>query len=233
MEVENLVKAFRNRTVVGGVSLTVKPGEAVGLLGPNGAGKTTTFKMILGLLRPDRGTVHFGGSLDGLPLYQRARRGLGYLPQGPSVFRGLSCRDNLRALLEALKEDSPGRRADELLERFGLSHLASQKAVSLSGGERRRLELARALTGRPSILLCDEPFSSVDPLAATDIAEAMFGLKESGVGLLITDHSVRKALTVCDRVYLLVDGRIVAQGTPSEVLDSETARRAYFGTEFL
>lgn len=227
-----LCKSFRGRTVVDGVDLCVRPGEIVGLLGPNGAGKTTTFKMILGLLRQDQGTVSFGGDLDGLPLHRRARLGLGYLPQGPSVFRRLSVRDNLLILLEALGKPDPPARAADLLSRFDLQGLADQRARTLSGGERRRLELARALCSDPRVLLSDEPFSGVDPIAASAVTSAFSDLAASGVGVLLTDHTVREALGVCDRVYLLVEGRVVETGTPQQIRSSELARRLYLGASF-
>jgi lipopolysaccharide export system ATP-binding protein len=232
LEAVGLAKSFKARVVVDDVDLKVAPGEVVGLLGPNGAGKTTTFKMMLGLVRPDRGTVRFGVPLDGLPLYMRARMGLGYLPQGPSVFQGLSVRDNPLALLEALGKPDPARRTDELLAKFGLSHLAHQKARTLSGGERRRLEFARALCSDPSILLCDEPFCGVDPIAASKIAEAVLELKGDGVGVLLTDQSVREALSVCDRIYLIAQGKIVEEGSAAEILDSDVAKRLYLGPRF-
>jgi lipopolysaccharide export system ATP-binding protein len=227
-----LTKSFRGRTVVDGVDLRVRPGEVVGLLGPNGAGKTTTFKLILGLVRQDRGTVSFGGDLDGLPLHRRARRGLGYLPQGPSVFRRLSVRDNLLVLLEALGKPDPVGRAAELLARFDLQGLADQRALTLSGGERRRLELARALCSGPRVLLSDEPFSGVDPIAASAVTTAFEDLAAGGVGVLLTDHTVREALGACDRIYLLVEGRVVETGTPEEIRASELARRLYLGAGF-
>jgi lipopolysaccharide export system ATP-binding protein len=227
-----LTKSFRGRTVVDGLDLQVRPGEIVGLLGPNGAGKTTTFKMILGLIRQDRGTVSFGRDLDGLPLHRRARLGLGYLPQGPSVFRRLSVRDNLLVLLEALGKPDPTGRAADLLARFDLQGLAGQWARTLSGGERRRLELARALCSDPRILLSDEPFSGVDPIAASGVTAAFEDLASGGVGVLLTDHTVREALGVCDRVYLLVEGRVVETGTPAEIRASEVARRLYLGAGF-
>jgi lipopolysaccharide export system ATP-binding protein len=227
-----LTKAFRGRTVVDGVDLRVAPGEVVGLLGPNGAGKTTTFKMILGLVRQDRGTVSFGSVLDGLSLHRRARLGLGYLPQGSSVFRRLDVRDNLLVLLETLGKPDPQGRAADLLARFDLADLAEQRASTLSGGERRRLELARALCSEPRVLLSDEPFSGVDPIAAAAVTAAFEDLAASGVGILLTDHTVREALAVCDRVCLLVEGRIVETGTPDEMRESDVARRLYLGAGF-
>jgi lipopolysaccharide export system ATP-binding protein len=229
---EGLAKSYRGRTVVDGVDLGVGPGEVVGLLGPNGAGKTTTFRLLLGLTPPDRGTVSFGGPLDGMPLHRRARRGLGYLPQGASIFRGLSVRDNLLLILETLGRTEPRARAADLLERYGLSHLADRSAATLSGGERRRLEFARCLCSEPGILLADEPFAGVDPLAVAAISRAIADLGKGGVGVLLTDHTVREALAVCHRVYLLVEGRIVAAGTPGEIRASEIARRLYLGAGF-
>jgi len=229
----DLTRSYRGRTVVDGVDLEVRPGEVVGLLGPNGAGKTTTFKLILGLEQPERGAVALGDApLDGLPLHGRARRGLGYLPQGPSVFRGLKVRENLLVLLETLGNEEPRTRADELLERFGLSALASQRARTLSGGERRRLEFARALCSEPRILLTDEPFAGVDPLAIEEISKAIRELRGQGVGVLLTDHTVREALEICDRIYLIVEGRIVEQGAPDAIRTSPNARRLYLGDGF-
>ena len=233
LEAADLEKSFQGRKAVDGVSLGVAPGEVVSLLGPNGAGKTTAFKLMLGLLEPDAGTVSFGGRpLDGLPLHLRARRGLGYLPQGASVFRGLSARDNLLAVLEARGHRAPKERAAELLERFGLAALAGSRASTLSGGERRRLEFARALASEPKLLLVDEPFAGVDPIAAREIALAIADLKRGGVGVLLTDHTVREALKASDRVYIIAAGRVVVHGTPREILDSDVAKRTYLGHEF-
>jgi len=212
--------------------LTVNPGEVVGLLGPNGAGKTTTFKLLLGLLKQDGGQVLFGKPIDHLPLYKRARLGLGYLPQGPSVFRGLSVENNLLALLKAIKKPDPKKKADELLERFRLSHLRRQKASTLSGGERRRLEFSRALCSNPSILLCDEPFAGIDPIATSDISTSIEDMRAGGVGVQLTDHSVRDAVSVCDRIYLIVEGSIVEEGTPETLKESKKARQLYFGETF-
>jgi lipopolysaccharide export system ATP-binding protein len=229
LEARGLAKSFKGRAVVDGVDLDVRPGEVVGLVGRNGAGKTTTFLMILGLVPQDRGSVSFGRPLDGLPLHLRARLGLGYLPQGPSVFRGMTVRDNLLALLEALRHEAPARRAGELLERFGLAALADEKARTLSGGERRRLEFARALCSSPAILLCDEPFAGVDPMAAKEIGRAIADLSAGGVGVLLTDHSVRDAFAACQRLYLIDEGRIADHGTPEGLARSEIAKRLYLG----
>ena len=227
-----LVKRYRGRAVVDRVDIEVRPGEVVALLGPNGAGKTTTFRLLLGLTEPDAGTVSFGRPLDGLPLHRRARRGLGYLPQGPSVFRGLGVRENLTALLAALGKPRVAARADELLARFGLASLGDQRASTLSGGERRRLEFARALTSEPRILLVDEPFAGVDPLATAGISAAIGELRDDGVGVLLTDHTVREALALSDRVALIVDGRVVLTGPPDEIRRSDVARRLYLGDGF-
>ncbi len=229
LEAEDLIKRFGGRTVVDGVTLSVRPGEVVGLLGPNGAGKTTVFKLILGLLPTDGGAVRFGETLDGLPLYQRARRGLGYLPQGPSIFRGLTVAENLKVVLEARKKKGLEQDISVLLGRFKLHHLADQKARLLSGGERRKLEFARALSAEPRILLCDEPFAGVDPIAAEAIAETVRQLRDQGIGVLITDHNVDDALGVCDRVHILVDGRLVESGTPAEIRKNERIQQLYLG----
>jgi lipopolysaccharide export system ATP-binding protein len=228
-----LTKSYGGRLVVNNVNLEIATGEVLGLLGPNGAGKTTTFKLILGLVPQELGTVQFDSPLDGLPLHKRARMGLGYLPQGASVFRGMTVRNNLLALGEALRKPNPAGRTDELLERFDLARLADAKADTLSGGERRRLEFARALISEPKILLCDEPFAGVDPLAAAEIARAIAELKSSGVGILLTDHSVRDALKVCDRICLIVEGQIIETGTPDEMLKSDVAKRLYLGDDFV
>jgi lipopolysaccharide export system ATP-binding protein len=229
LQVRDLAVSFRGRSVLEGVEMEVRPGEVVGLIGPNGAGKTTAFRAVLGLLVPHRGAVSFGRPLDGLPLHRRARLGLGYLPQGPSVFRGLSARDNLLVLLEALHRPEPRRRAERLLERFGLVELAEQRASTLSGGERRRLEFARALCSDPRVLLVDEPFSGVDPLAAAEISRAIGELARDGVGVLLTDHTVREALSTCQRLELLLEGRIAESGTPDELRSSRLARDRYLG----
>lgn len=229
---EDLCKSYKGRLVVDSVSLRVNPGEIVGLLGPNGAGKTTTFKMILGLEQQDRGTVSYGKLLDGTPLHIRARSGLGYLSQTPSIFSGLNVLDNLLVILETLRHPSPKQRSCELLRRFGLENLAKQKARTLSGGERRRLEFARALCSEPGVLLVDEPFAGVDPIAVSDISTTIRELARDRIGIMLTDHAVREALNVCDRIYLIVNGRIVESGTSDHIRNSEVAKRLYLGSGF-
>jgi lipopolysaccharide export system ATP-binding protein len=232
LEALDLRKTFGDRLVVDDVSVTVPPARITGILGPNGAGKTTVFKMILGLVPEDRGEVRFGERLNGLPMYRRCRLGIGYLPQGPSVFRGLSVEDNLAAVLMERRAANPKERIDGLLTRFGLASLRVKKASTLSGGERRKLEFARALCADPKVLLCDEPFAGVDPIAAKEIASAMKDLAAHGIGLFITDHNVRDALSVCDTVHILAEGRIVASGSPEEIVRSDIAKRLYLGESF-
>jgi lipopolysaccharide export system ATP-binding protein len=232
LEAVSLHKSFGRRTVINNVSLTVPPGRIIGLLGPNGAGKTTIFKIILGLTPPDKGEISFGRRLDGLPMFRRCLLGLGYLPQGPSVFRGLSVKNNLLAVLEERRAENPEKRAEALLQRFELADFADQKASLLSGGERRKLEFARALCAEPKILLLDEPFAGVDPIAAEKIARAVRELAADGIGLLVTDHNVRGALSVCDTVHILADGRIAASGTAKDIVQSDIAKRLYLGETF-
>ena len=229
---DNLQKAFKRRPVLCGVSLRVAPGEIVGLLGPNGAGKTTAFRIMLGLLAQDGGTVSFGDELDGSPLHVRARRGLGYLPQGFSVFRGLSVEHNLQVVLEARGHTRPRDRVDALLERFSLTDLRRQKAGTLSGGETRRLEFARALCSEPRVLLCDEPFSGVDPRAVEEISRSLSELAGDSVGILLTDHNVHGTLDLCERIYVMDAGRIVSSGDPLRVVEDPVARRVYLGDRF-
>ncbi|MBN2526826.1 MAG: LPS export ABC transporter ATP-binding protein [Deltaproteobacteria bacterium] len=231
LHVEGLTRRYGERTVVRDVSLRVRQGEVVGLLGPNGAGKTTAFKIILGLTPPHSGNVTLGRSLNGLPLYKRARHGLGYLPQGPSVFAGLTVQQNLLGVLQALKLPNAAQRADTLLQQFHLTHLASQKAATLSGGERRKLEFARSICARPTILLMDEPFAAVDPIAQQELCQMIRRMAEDGIGVLLTDHSVRQSLSVCDHVYLIVDGAIVEQGTSDAIRQSHNARALYLGND--
>lgn len=235
LSAENLRKAYAGRPAVDGVSLTVARGEIVGLLGPNGAGKTTTFCMLIGRFPPDGGTVSLNGDdITALPMYARARRGLVYLPQESSVFAGLSVADNLRAVLEFLPLDRPDRerRCRQALERLGLAALADRRAGTLSGGERRRLEIARSLVLDPSFLLLDEPFSGVDPLTIEDLRLIIAGLAAEGIGILITDHNVRDTLAITSRAYLVFQGRVLFAGTGPELVGNPAARRFYLGDGF-
>ena len=232
---ENLVKIYGDRTVVNGMSMKVRCGEIVGLLGPNGAGKTTTFYMIVGLVRPNEGRVSFRGhDLTRLPVFMRARKGLGYLAQEASIFRKLSVWNNVMAILETL--DMPRRqrkaRCEELLATFDLMKVAKQPAYTLSGGERRKLEIARALVRKPSILMLDEPFAGVDPLSVNEIQEIVRQLAAQGLGIIITDHNVRETLSVVDRAYLVYNGRLLCEGTSEHLVNDEEARRLYLGEDF-
>lgn len=230
LELTGLVKRYRRRTVVDGVSLRAEPGKVIALFGPNGAGKTTTFKLALGIERADAGSVRLDGRpLDGLALHERARAGLGYVPQGPSVLWGLTVRQNLTAILKALGKPDTGSRASALLGRYGLEEVADQKAHTLSGGERRRLEFARALCAQPRVLLCDEPFAGVDPLARARIAGDIRRLADDGVSVVLTDHSAVQALETCDEAHLLVDGKVVVSKPPKEMEQDALARRLYLG----
>ena len=232
---ERLVKAYKGRRVVREVNVNVRPGEIVGLLGPNGAGKTTTFYMIVGLVRPTSGRVFFNETdVTAVPMYERARLGMGYLSQEPSIFRRLSVRDNVMAILETLPISKRERkeRLDALLCELKIDRLADQRAYTLSGGERRRLEITRALVTRPSIILLDEPFSGVDPLAVTDVQNIVTDLKEKGLGVLITDHNVRETLSVVDRAYLLCEGQVLREGTGEFLVNDETSRKLYLGERF-
>ncbi len=232
---KDLVKIYRNRTVVNHVSVEVKQGEIVGLLGPNGAGKTTTFYMVVGLIKPDEGEV-FLNDLDitKLPMYKRAQMGIGYLPQEASVFRKLSVEDNIMAVLEMTKLSKQERRnkLENLLEEFGLGHVRKNNGDSLSGGERRRTEIARALAVDPKFILLDEPFAGVDPIAVEDIQSVVARLKYKNIGILITDHNVNETLSICDRAYLLIEGKIFQHGTAEELAGNEQVRRLYLGTNF-
>ena len=235
LSAQGLVKVYRSRRVVDQVSLAVNRGEIVGLLGPNGAGKTTTFYMIVGLIRPDGGQVFLDGKeVSGLPMYLRAREGITYLPQEPSVFRKLTVAENLMAILETmgLTRDERRTRLEELLAELNLTPLADNKAYSLSGGERRRVEITRALVTRPSFLLLDEPFAGIDPLAVLDLQRILGQLKEKGIGLLISDHNVRETLKVCDRAYILHQGQLLEEGDPAQIAASALARKIYLGEEF-
>ncbi len=232
---EGLVKSYRRRRVVDEVSFHVHPGEVVGLLGPNGAGKTTSFNMVVGLVAPDAGRVRLGDrELTRLPMHRRARRGVGYLPQEASIFRKLTVRQNFTAVLEALGTGRAERerRADELLAEFRLEKVAGSKGETLSGGERRRAEVARSLLAGPRFILFDEPFAGVDPIAVGELQRLIGALKQKGIGVLLTDHNVREALGICDRAYILSAGRILEEGTPAEIAGSERARAVYLGERF-
>ena len=232
---KDLEKSYSNRQVVNSVSLNVKSGEVVGLLGPNGAGKTTTFYMTIGLVRPDKGKVLLDDEdITDLPMYQRARKGVGYLPQETSIFRKLTVKQNLMAILEILPIDAAERkrRAKALLEELGIKHLQKQKANVLSGGEKRRLEISRALATNPSFILLDEPFAGIDPLAVNDIKNIIGHLKRRGIGVLISDHNVRETLGACDNAYILVDGQVLECGPPDQVAASQAVAQAYLGDEF-
>ncbi|MCX8116551.1 MAG: LPS export ABC transporter ATP-binding protein [Desulfobacterota bacterium] len=230
-----LTKSFRHRKVVQGVSLEIDGGEVVGLLGPNGAGKTTIFYMIIGLLRPDEGEVELNGEIiTHLPMYLRARKGIGYLSQEPSVFRKLTVEENLMAILETLPLTKTERRdrLERLLHELGLAPLRRQKAYSLSGGERRRVEITRALVLSPSFILLDEPFAGIDPIAVLELQSMIRQLKSRGIGIIITDHNVRETLGVCDRAYILNEGVLLESGTPEEIAKSPKARAVYLGDGF-
>ncbi len=232
---EGLVKSYRRRRVVDEVSFHVRPGEVVGLLGPNGAGKTTSFNMVVGLVAPDAGVVRLGDrDLTRLPMHRRARRGVGYLPQEASIFRKLTVRQNFTAVLEALGTGRAERerRADELLAEFRLEKVADSKGETLSGGERRRAEVARSLLAGPRFILFDEPFAGVDPIAVGELQRLIGALKQKGIGVLLTDHNVREALGICDRAYILSAGRILEEGTPAQIAGSVRARAVYLGERF-
>ncbi|MDC0358068.1 LPS export ABC transporter ATP-binding protein [Oligoflexia bacterium] len=232
----NITKAYGGRRVVDTVSITVRSGEVVGLLGPNGAGKTTTFYMCVGLIAPNGGSVELDGQdISALPVYVRARKGIGYLPQEPSVFRKLTVKENIMAILETIEFESEAQRKDrlhELLEELGLSRLADNVASSLSGGERRRVEITRALARSPHFILLDEPFAGIDPIAVRDIQEIVSKLRDLGIGILITDHNVRETLGICERAYILVDGKVLEEGPPEVIANSESAQRYYLGDNF-
>lgn len=235
LEAVDLVKKYGGRAVVDGVSIRVRCGEIVGLLGPNGAGKTTTFYMVVGLVRPHSGSVIFRGrNLTRLPVFRRARMGLGYLAQEPSVFRKLTVQDNILAILETLPLSAIQRRErlSELMEQLSLTKVARQRAYTLSGGERRKLEIARALVRRPAILMLDEPFSGVDPLAVNDIQEIVKGLRNRGLGIIVTDHNVRETLAIVDRAYLVYEGRVLREGSSEFLINDPVARELYLGRGF-
>ncbi len=235
LRAEKLVKSYKRKRVVDQVSFTLLQGEIVGLLGPNGAGKTTTFYMTVGLISPDDGHVFLNETeLTRTPMYKRARRGISYLPQEPSVFRKLSVEDNILAILETLhlSKAERKRRLKNLLEEMGIAHVAKTKSYALSGGERRRVEISRALATEPVFILLDEPFAGIDPLAVIDIQNIILQLKERGIGILISDHNVRETLGVCDRAYILNEGVVIEEGTPEKIIASELARKIYLGENF-
>jgi lipopolysaccharide export system ATP-binding protein len=235
LEAQHLAKEYKRREVVSDVSFDVKRGDIVGLLGPNGAGKTTTFNMIVGIVRPNAGRILLDGQdITDMPMYRRARLGIGYLPQEPSIFRRLTVRENLMAILETLPitKEEREKRMQALLEEFGVSHLAKEKGYTLSGGERRRVEISRALVTEPSILLLDEPFAGIDPIAVQDIQEMISGLRAKGLGILITDHNVRETLSITDRAYIMFGGRVLLTGTASDLAASPEAREIYLGDRF-
>ncbi|MDE1149291.1 MAG: LPS export ABC transporter ATP-binding protein [Azospirillaceae bacterium] len=230
-----LGKSYKGRPVLRDVSVSVRRGEVVGLLGPNGAGKTTSFYIMTGLIMPDYGTITLDGlEVTDLPMYRRARLGIGYLPQEASIFRGLSVENNIRAVLEVVEQDRDKREAtlDELLAEFSISHLRRTSALALSGGERRRVEIARALASAPNFILLDEPFAGIDPIAVNDIRELVSHLRDRGIGVLITDHNVRETLDIVDRAYILHDGMVLMEGLPSEIVAHKDVRRVYLGERF-
>ncbi len=235
LAVTGLRKSYGGRTVVSEASLNVRQGEAVGLLGPNGAGKTTIFYMITGLVAADLGVISLeGNDITGLPMYQRARLGIGYLPQEASIFRGLSVEDNIRSVLEVVEPNRKARerQLDTLLEEFNISRLRKAPSIALSGGERRRCEIARALAGKPSFILLDEPFAGIDPIAVGDIQALVRQLTDRGIGVLITDHNVRETLGLVDRAYIIHSGRVLTEGSPAEIIANADVRRVYLGEDF-
>ncbi|MDY0186913.1 MAG: LPS export ABC transporter ATP-binding protein [Syntrophus sp. (in: bacteria)] len=235
LSANRLVKIYNGRRVVNEIDLRIQRGEVVGLLGPNGAGKTTTFYMIVGLIHPDGGSICLNGEdVTEEPMYLRARKGLNYLPQEPSVFRKLTVEENILAILETLKlkENEKEDRLQELLGELDLTHLAKNRAYSLSGGERRRVEITRALVTSPQYILLDEPFAGIDPLAVADIQKIIAKLKSKGIGVVISDHNVRETLSVCDRAYIVNAGKVLVEGKPAEIASSEIARKIYFGEDF-
>jgi lipopolysaccharide export system ATP-binding protein len=235
LRADNLVKRYKSRTVVNGASMSVKSGEVVGLLGPNGAGKTTSFYMMVGLVSADEGTITLDNKdITHLPLHARAQRGVGYLPQEASVFRKLSVEDNIMAVLEAQKISQPEReeQLQMLLEELQIEHIRESIGMSLSGGERRRVEIARALASKPAFILLDEPFAGVDPISVIDIQKSIEHLISLNIGILITDHNVRETLGICHRAYILSDGMIIAEGQPDAILENEQVREVYLGRDF-
>ena len=232
---EKIVKVYKDRMVVKGVDIHVKSGEIVGLLGPNGAGKTTSFYMMVGFIRPTSGKVFIDGDdVTALPMFERARHGLGYLAQEPTIFKGLTVEENLLAVLERILDDKAvqKKRVDELLNEFGLTKLAKQKAWTLSGGEKRRMEIARCMISNPKIILLDEPFVGIDPITVSDLRQMIFKLKDKGIGVLITDHNVRETLPLTERAYLIYDGKILVEGNQNTLLNDVNARKLYLGEDF-
>jgi len=235
LSLENLVKIYNGKRVVSDVNMEIKNGHVVGLLGPNGAGKTTTFYMTVGMIKPDQGHVFLDDEdITNFPMYLRARKGVGYLPQETSVFKKLTVKQNILAILEMVSTSKSikEKQVEMLLDELGIKHLKNQKANQLSGGERRRLEITRALATNPSFILLDEPFAGIDPLAVIDIKNIIVHLKNRGIGILISDHNVRETLEVCAKAYILNDGKIIESGNPEKIVNSETARRIYLGDEF-
>ena len=233
--IDAVEKSFNKRPVLKGVSLTVEKGEVVGLLGPNGAGKTTTFYSMIGLIEPDAGRILLDGhDITSLPMYRRARLGIGYLPQEASIFRGMTVEENIWAVLEICEPDRKTRddMLEGLLNEFSITHIRHASALALSGGERRRVEIARALATRPSFILLDEPFAGIDPIAISDIRNLVSHLKDRGIGVLITDHNVRETLEIIDRAYIIHDGQVLMSGTPEEIVANEDVRRVYLGDSF-
>lgn len=235
LEVTGITKSYKKRKVVDGIDLEVSSGEVVGLLGPNGAGKTTTFYMIVGLVKPDKGNVYLKGEdITALPMYLRARKGVGYLPQEPSIFRKLTVRENIMAILETidLNEDEREERLDFLLHEFKITHISDNYGYSLSGGERRRVEISRALVTSPSFILLDEPFAGIDPIAVIDIQNIIMQLKARGIGIVISDHNVRETLGVCDKAFIINEGKLLEHGSPDVIVKSDKARKIYLGEHF-
>ena len=235
LKAQNIGKAFKKRPILRGVDITVSRGEAVGLLGPNGAGKTTSFYIISGLLRPDYGTIYLDGrDVTELPMYRRARLGIGYLPQEASIFRGMNVEQNIRSVLELIEpvREKRENQLESLLAEFSISHLRRTPAIALSGGERRRVEIARALAGKPNYIMLDEPLAGIDPIAVGDIRDLVSHLKDRGIGVLITEHNVRETLDIIDRAYILNEGRVIKEGNPSEIVSDEGVRRVYLGDRF-
>ena len=235
LSAEGLLKTYSKRTVVNGINLHVNTGEIVGLFGPNGAGKTTTFYMVIGFIKPNGGKIFLNNKeITSLPMFLRARRGITYLPQEPSIFKKMTVKDNLKSILEFIDDDGTmmRHRIMELLESFKLEHLAGNNAESLSGGERRRLEIARALMTSPRFMLLDEPFSGIDPISVSDLKKIIVGLRKKGIGILLSDHNVRESLPICDRAYVVNNGMVLREGTPEDLAQDKIVREVYLGEEF-